>query len=207
MKRIGPRIILGILLILGGLLSLFDKLGFIRDASGIFWGFVFGVAGGFFMYIFLTNPSNWWAAFPAFTLLGLGIQFFLPEAFSEWGGLVFLGSIGLGFFAVYITSTERWWAMIPGGVLITLGIVSVISEVSEGRETGGLLFIGLGITFLLVALLPSPIRMNWAYIPAGVLIILGLLLGTPFFGLTEFVLPGAAIIGGILLIYFYFRKR
>lgn len=207
MKRIDPRIIIGVLLILGGALGLLDKLGFIQDASGVFWGLVFGMAGAAFLYLFVANRSNWWAAFPAFTLLGLAATSFLPDVLSEWRGLVFLSGIGLGFFAVYFTGRERWWAIIPGGVLITLGVVSALDEMFRGLEVGGIFFIGLGFTFLLVALLPAPTRMSWAFIPAAALFVMGLLLGTPLFGLTEYVWGAAMFIGGVILIYLYFRKK
>ncbi|MEW5828921.1 MAG: hypothetical protein AB1846_08550, partial [Chloroflexota bacterium] len=104
------------------------------------------------------------------------------------------------------TDRERWWAIIPGGVLLTLGAVSALDDLT-GMETGGVFFIGLGLTFLLVAILPGPRQMAWAFIPAAVLLVMGLLMGTPFFGLTEFVWPAALIVGGILLIFFYFRRE
>jgi len=206
MKRIDFRVILGVLLILGGLILLFEKMGFLTNASGLFWGLVFGVAGCVFLYIFANDRASWWAAFPAFTLLGLSASSFLPPVLDKFGGLVFLGGIGLGFWVVYFTDRERWWAIIPGGVLVTLGVVSTLDELLS-IDTGGIFFLGLGITFLLVALLPGPARMTWAYIPAGVLIVMGLLTGMPFFGLGDYLLPAVLIIGGLILVYLYFRRR
>jgi hypothetical protein len=64
LRRIDPRILIGSLLILGGLLALLDNLGIIRDASGVFWGIVFGGVGLVFLYVFITNAGNWWRLSP-----------------------------------------------------------------------------------------------------------------------------------------------
>ena len=206
MKRIDWRIVLGGLLVLGGALGILEQFGLLKDASGFFWGFVFAVGGAGFLYVFLTNRPSWWAAFPAFALLGLAFSSFLPASLDGWGGLAFLGLLGLGFWLVYFTDRERWWAIIPGGVLVTLGVVSALDDLT-GMETGGVFFLGLGLTFLLVAILPGVRQMAWAFIPAAALLVMGLLMGTPFFGLTDYIWPAALIVGGILLIFFYFRRE
>ena len=38
MRRYHPRLVIGVLLVLGGLLSLLDAMGIISDGGGIFWG-------------------------------------------------------------------------------------------------------------------------------------------------------------------------
>lgn len=207
MRRIDCRLIIGGLLILAGILALLDNLGLIPSAMDVFWALVFGVAGAVFLYMFVASPSNWWAAFPAFTLLGMGASALLPEALEAWDGMVFLGSIGLGFWAVYLTGRERWWAIIPGGVLLTLGAVSALDEIVPLMETGGVFFIGLGITFLLVAILPGPPGRTWALFPAAALTVLGLLLGTPFAGLTDFIWPLVLLAAGVYLIWMFLRAR
>ena len=87
--------------------------------------------------------------------MGLGADSLLSAYIGDWGGFFFLGFLGLGFLAVYFSGRERWWAIIPGGVLLTLGFISVLNNVYGGRETGGFFFLGLGLTFLLVAVLAS----------------------------------------------------
>jgi hypothetical protein len=206
MKRIDFRIVIGVLLIIGSLLGFLEKFGVIQRGWDLFWGTVFGLAGAAFLYIFFTNRAQWWAAIPAFTLLGMSASAFLLDRLG-WGGFAFLGGIGLGFWAVYFSGRERWWAIIPGGVLLTLGVVSALSEVFNLVETGGVFFIGLGVTFLLVALLPGTGKSSWAYIPAAVLIILGILLGTPFQGVTDYIWIAALFVGGAALIWQYFRTK
>jgi hypothetical protein len=204
MKRIDFRILIGVLLILGGLLMLLDKIGLLPGATGYFWAGLLAVGALVFLYVFFTDRANWWAAFPGFTLAGLSAAAFLPSN-SALGGLAFLGGIGLGFWAVYFSSRDRWWAIIPGGVLLTLGFTSALGELNQGiTNTGGFFFVGLGLTFLLVALLA---RMRWAYIPAGVLLVFGLLLGTPFVGLGQYVWIGILLVAGIIMIIAALRSN
>jgi hypothetical protein len=206
MRRIDTRLIIGGLLILGGLLSLLDNFGIVRNAGEVFWGIVLGLGGLVFLYLYITNSSNWWALIPAFALLGMAASNFLPPTLKAWDGLTFLGGLGLAFWMIYFTGRERWWAIIPGGVLITLGVISVLDNIT-GADSGGILFLGLGITFLLVAVLPAPVNRSWAIIPAAVLLVFGALLGTPFKGLADYIWPAALFIAGAYLIYTFFRGR
>ena len=88
MKRYDPRLWLGILLVLGGILALLDTLGVISNAGGIFWGLIWGAAGLVFLYMLINNRENWWAAFPAFTLLGLALTSIFSEFLGEYDSLV-----------------------------------------------------------------------------------------------------------------------
>ena len=212
MKRLDMRTIFGSgLLLLGGLMLL-EKFGVLRGAGNLFWGIVFLLGAAFFVTLFVQNPrSGWWAIIPGLALLGLGGSAILPEAFSAWGGGIFLGALGLAFWIVYLSDRSRWWSIIPGGVLFTLAAVSVLSETERlsGLNTGSLFFIGLGLTFLLVALLPNPFgNMRWAYIPAVVLVLMGALLGSrSTAGLADYIWPIALILTGVLVLFgFYFKK-
>jgi hypothetical protein len=173
MKRIDFRIPLGILLIFASLLGVLELAGILKDASSLFWSIALGLGAAAFLVLFFTRGENWWAAIPGFTLAGASASAFLPDRWG-WSGLAMLGGIGLGFWAVYLAERRRWWAIIPGGVLVTLGFVSLASDHFGLLETGSILFMGLGITFLLVGVLA---RQTWAYIPATVLLILGLVSG------------------------------
>jgi hypothetical protein len=79
----------------------------------------------------------------------------------------------------------------------------------RGFDSGGVFFIGLGVTFLVVALLPTEKRDNlrWAFIPAGILILMGLLIGASFTFLLEFLWPLALIVGGAIMIWRYLSVR
>lgn len=176
MKRLDYRIVLGTLLILAGGLGFLQAFGFLRDASDVFWGAIFLVAGGVFLYVFAGGFSQgqWWAAIPGLVLAGLGVVILLPDSLEDLGGAFFLGAMGLSFWLVYLSGRHRWWAIIPGGVLITLAMISAVSDfLFAGVDTGGIFFLGLALTFLLVAVLTG---MHWAYWPAGALGIFGVFL-------------------------------
>ena len=207
MRRINPRLLLGILLVVGGFLSLLDVMGIISNGGGIFWGLVFAAGGLVFLYLLFSDQNNnWWAAFPGFTLLGLAASSFLPDSLKAYDGLAFFAGISLAFWWVYFTDHERWWAIIPAGVLLTLGIVSVLDNLS-GADTGGSLFLGLGLTFILVAILPGGSSRMWALIPGTVLLILGAVAGTPLFGFAQYFWPVLLILLGGFFVIRFFRNR
>jgi hypothetical protein len=201
MKRFDPRIVIGTLLIVAGTLGFLEAFGFLRDASDIFWGLVFLAAGGIFLYMFAGGfaSGQWWAVIPGLVLAGIGVLILLPDSLDDLGGAVFLGAIGLSFWLVYFSGRERWWAIIPGGVLLTLAVVSAIpSNLFGGTDSGGVFFLGLATTFLLVAILAN---MQWAYWPAGALGVFGVFL---FFQsqiyLLSYVAAAALIGAGIFII-------
>lgn len=171
MKRLDPRVLIGTLLILAGGLGFLQAFGILRDASDVFWGIVFLLAGGVFLTVFVSGfaSGQWWAVIPGLVLAGIGVLILLPDSLNNLGGAVFLGAIGLSFWLVYLSGRDRWWAIIPGGVLITLAVVSALPS-NFGTESGGVFFVGLALTFLLVALLAG---MRWAYWPAAALGVFG----------------------------------
>src|SRR5204863_8852554 len=136
--------------------------------------------------------------FPGFTLVALGIVVFLPDGVEDFGGLIFLGGIGLSFWAAYITSPrERWWALIPAGVLTTLAGMTFAAERFGEFQTAGFFFLGLSATFLLVALLAG---MRWAYWPALALAVMGVLGLASLFEIANYVWAVALMaVGGYLL--------
>jgi hypothetical protein len=203
MKRFDYRILIGAALILGGILMLFDRTGILKGATDLFWAGILAVGAAIFLFWFFSDRSKWWAAIPGFTLAGMAASSLLLDRIG-WGGLAFLGGIGLGFWAIYFAKRERWWAIIPGGVLITLGITSVMTDAYGVMNSGGVFFVGLGITFVLVALLA---KMKWAFIPAAVLLLLGFFLGTPFVGVLEYVWIGILLVAGAILVISAFRSK
>ena len=205
MKKIDFRVLVGAGLVLLGGLMLLERFGLFRGAAEIFWGLVFLAGGAYFLYRFANNVrGEWWAVIPGSALVGIGVDNLMPRILGNWTGFFFLGFLGLGFFIVYFSGRERWWAIIPGGVLLTLGVVSALNDMYSARETGGFFFLGLGLTFLLVAVLAS---MQWAYIPGVVLLVMGALLGTPFVGALNYVWPAVLILGGLILIWQFIRRQ
>lgn len=208
MKRFDPRIVIGTLLILAGVLGFLQAFGFLQDASDVFWGLVFLAGGGIFLFMFAGGfaSGQWWAAIPGLVLAGIGVLILLPDSLDDLGGAVFLGAIGLSFWLVYLSGRDRWWAIIPGGVLVTLAAVTLTDTLFRGMDVGGgIFFLGLALTFLLVALLAG---MSWAYWPAGALGVLGVFL---FFQsqiyLFSYVAAAALIGAGVLIILRSLRSQ
>jgi hypothetical protein len=207
MKKFDFRILLGGgLLLLGGLLFL-EEFDLLTGVAGWFWAAILFVGGAAFMSFFFKRPQgNWWAVIPAFALFGMAADTVLP---GIWSGVVFLGALGLAFWAIYATDRSRWWAIIPGGILLTLATVSFFDDRLGGDASGGIFFIGLGITFLLVALLPNPTTdTRWAYIPAALLVLFGAFVGSSAAAsLGNYIWPAALIAVGVGLIAGFFLKR
>ncbi|MEW6400935.1 MAG: hypothetical protein AB1649_03995 [Chloroflexota bacterium] len=203
MKRIDPRIVVGILLVLGGLLALAQAMNLLENATNLFFGGIFLFGG--LLFLSLLFGGNWWAVFPGAALAGIGLTILLPESLDYAGGLVFLGSLGLAFWYVYLSNrTEMWWSLIPAGVLTTLAVVSVLPDRIGGVETGGVFLLGLAATFLLLALLA---QMRWAYWPASVLGIVGAITFISQTDLSSYVWALILIgVGGVLL-FRYFTNR
>ncbi len=208
MKRINFNVLAGALLVALGVLMLLENLQIIPRATDMFWGALFVVGGGMLLYFMAGNfAARWWAVIPAMVLLGLGLQNFLPESLDNLSGMMLLGALGLSFFFVYLTGRDRWWALIPGGVLVTLAVISGLD--SSGVDSGPLLFLGLGLTFLLVGILPTPAgRMSWAFIPGLILVLLGAFLGSDTLsGIVFYIVPAALVFAGVVFIYRFFAEK
>lgn len=214
MKRTNAPLLWGALLILAGVFFLLQNFGLIDLGAlwGGFWALAFLVAGVVFLGVFLRDNEQWWAFIPGFTLLGLGTLVGLGvvngELAGTYGGPIFLGSIGLGFWAVYLVRREQWWAIIPGGVLWSIAAMLFMQPIMGDENMVGVMFFGMALTFVLVALLGQPREnMRWAYIPAGVLFLLGIFMSTGSVRLLTIVFPVALILGGVVLLFRSVRRN
>jgi hypothetical protein len=208
MKRFDPRILLGLFLILAGALFLLQTFDIIPSAWGVLWGAMFALAGVVFLYVYFSDRSQWWPLIPGVSLLGLGALILADLIWpgSPWTGAIFLGSIGVAFWLIYALHREHWWAIIPGGVLLTLAVVAGLEGVVGEGES--IFFLGMGLTFLLLAILPKPQGpMPWAYIPAAALIVLGIFLFSPFQSIFNYVWPVVIILTGVFVLWRNLRAR
>jgi len=218
MKRFDFRLAIGGVLILTGGLLLLQQLGIISGAVSVLWASLLIAAGLVFLGVFAANRQHWWALIPGLTLLGVGIIPFLPAEYTYLGGSIMLSAVGLSFFIIYLSDHEHWWAIIPGGVLMTLAFCAYLTfhmgEKLSGIRIdevvlGSAFFLGLALTFLLVAVLPNPSgRMRWALIPAAALLLTAFTAAS--FRLQQimiYVWPVVLVLSGIYLIYLYYRSR
>ncbi len=206
---------LGLLFIGAGVLFLLQNLGVFGGFSPILWAFIFAVGALFFLALFIGDyHQRWWAAIPGMTLFGLAGAAMLDALniglLGQMAGPFFLASIGSGFVLIFATNPAHWWAIIPGGVLGTLAVVAAVEEFGEGPfEVGSVFFLGLGITFLVLGLLPrvDGRALRWALIPAGALLLFGLLVNTPAIAYVNYIWPVALIIGGAYLLWRGYQEQ
>jgi hypothetical protein len=204
MEDLRSRLLIGLLLVAGGILFLLQNFGLIPTDMPLLWMIVFGVAGLAFVFAFALGRREWWGWIPGLTLLGLaallGIET-LNVGPDELGAAVFMGSIALAFFVVYATTGgENWWAIIPAGVLTSIALVILLSDLVEGDTVGGLFLLGIGLTFGILYFVPTPEgRMKWAAYPAGILVLIGLLVFGAAANLINYIWPLALILGGLFL--------
>jgi len=203
MKRDQSRLVWGALLILAGVMFMLQELNFLGNAFQYLWLLLMGAGAGVFLWIYFTKPERWWAIIPGLTLFGLvfvaleDILNLLPG--TDWSGAVFLGCIGLAFWLIYLRKREHWWAIIPGGVLLTLALVAGLDSMVEWTEV--IFFLGLAATFALVAVLPNQSHdTRWAFIPAGIMFILGFALFAPLQSIIQILWPLALVGFGIYII-------
>jgi hypothetical protein len=190
-------------ILIGGIFLL-QYLGFIVFGAFL-WAIIFGLGGVIFLSVFFSDREMWWAIIPGFALISIALVIASDNLFSDWagdlGGLIILGGLGMSFVVVYFINRENWWAIIPAGVLISIGMVVGLESLLPGTATGGLFLLGLGLTFGVLALVPtSQGKMSWAWIPAGILAIIGLVLLVV--SAAVFRILGAAgliILGGYLI--------
>ncbi|MEK6220768.1 MAG: hypothetical protein N2D54_00790 [Chloroflexota bacterium] len=213
--KLKPRFILGIFLILGGGLLLLQSMGILSgNIENIIWSVVLGIGGIYFTIRFLKNRNRWWWIIPGLTFIALAIinsaELFNFRFLEEFSDAILLASIGLSFFIVFFSNRINWWAVIPGGILLTLGFVTVSDKlVGKDFDTAGIFFIGLGLTFFILFIIPTPIgRISWAMYPAIPLLLLGAFVGLGANeAIGDIIGPIAIVIVGLYLLISALRKK
>jgi hypothetical protein len=205
------RIFFGVALILLGGLFLVQQIFHLPIHLGVVLvALVFALAGFVFLYVMFSGRDNWWAAIPGMVLLGLGALIasseFFPRFADRFGGSLFLAFIGLAFVVVLIMKRDAWWAIIPAGVLFTLAVVAGLSNVlMNGFASGAIFFLGIGLTFAVVGLMPVGRTEKWPWIPSAICLVLGtvLMMGSESMLSSVFgiIWPVLLVLGGGYLIF------
>lgn len=172
-----------------------------------------------FLAIYLMRPERKWALIPFGVLVVISIIPALVVATDggAGGATAMLFLLAIPFVVVYVLDRRNWWALIPAGGLATIGLVVWLAlTLLEGRApgdqmvekvTGGALFLGWGLTFLVLWLRRASAPTAWAIYPA---LVLGLLALATFLtgeqGL-KYAFPLAVITSGALLLYNAGRRR
>lgn len=205
MRRVQSPAIWGVVLVVAGILFLLQNLGVLGAALAIVWSLLFAAAGLAFLYVLLADRARWWAVIPGAGCLGIAALLALDRLFPAVGDVVgasiLLAALSASFWVVYLTDREQWWAIIPGGVLLSVAVVAGLDNLDTGIETGGLVLLGLGATFLLVYFVPTAEgRMKWAIFPAAVLSIIGLIIMAQSAAALVYLWAGALLIVGAYLV-------
>ncbi|MBX3049327.1 MAG: hypothetical protein KIT46_03375 [Anaerolineales bacterium] len=207
------RTIFGVLLIAGGILIGLQQWGYLKGNwnDALFAGL--WALGALYFFDQARLQNNPWLNFAGLVLAGLAasnlLDLFFPPIGDALGGAVFLGAIGAGFLFIFRREPSNWWALIPSGVMFTLAIISVLDDLRLDLpfETGGLLFIGIGLTFLVISQLrTSSEPLGWAIFPAGALILFGLFVSLGSAASWNYVWPVIIIVVGICLLWQSLRK-
>lgn len=168
-----------ILLLLAGVYLLLNNLGVIGPWGDLIWGALFAAIGLGFLIWFLVDRARWWRVIPGFTLLAAGAVIALESqkiTLGNWAGAIVLFGVALGFWALLLRRGDFWWALLPAGVLtVTSILVGVRAQLSAQIWTAALL-IGLGLVFLLLYFVRlGQADTHWAIVPAGWLMLLGVI--------------------------------
>ena len=213
-RWIYSRIFWGSLLIIGGISLLLENLNLFHPAGNLVWGAACVILSILFISLFYQDKNKWWSLLPSFTFLGIGLTnflgFFSPQLEAILSGSIFLFGLSLGFLFVYLVKNDLWWSVIPSGVFATLGIVAFLDQVSVGVDSGGMFFIGIGITFGILLILPiNKTNLRWASIPAAILVLLGLIVIVSSNSTLSFLIPVVLILAGtfIVLRYFFYQRE
>jgi hypothetical protein len=210
-KWLGSPILWGLLFIVGGVLFLLENLG-IFHSSGLFWAIVLALGGFFFLTMFGGLRTNWWAIIPGITLLGVSLLIIIGELFpafnDDLGGVIVLGAIGTGFLLIYLMNRSYWWAIVPAGVMFSISLMIAIDTYTTGFDAGGIILLGLGVTFAILARLPGlQVEMRWAWIPAVVLGLIGIFILAASSDIHGYLWPIALILLGLIFIWRTIRNQ
>ena len=212
MRRFNVGVVAGIVLIAAGVVFLLQGTGILVDGLAYLWAVLFCAGGAVFLYLFVGDTAQWWAVIPGFTLVSIGLLIglgrILPTVADAVGGSLVPFAIGASFWVIYFLNREHWWAIIPGGVMLSVALMVGLESVLEGEGMGGVLMLGMALTFLLLSFLATPQRrFRWALIPAAVLAVIGLVMLAVSESAMAFVFPSVVILVGVYLLVRVFLRR
>ena len=199
------RFLWGGLIILVGVIFFLKYLG-LFDLADLFWSLTFGVGGIIFLAVFIYDRTNWWAIIPGIFLLSIAtviaLDYFVPDVSDSIGGSIVTGGIGLGFLGVYFVDRRNWWTIIPAGVMLTIAVAILLDPYVSETVFVGIFFLGVGLTFAVLALIPAPQgKMNWAWIPAGIIAVIGAIFQAISGQVLQIILALGLIAVGMFVIY------
>lgn len=203
--KINIRKYLGAFLLFLGALILIQNLSLFKSEVGSIVGA--GIYGAFFIFLirqFSKDTTQWWWFLIGVFFLGLALSnvAFLIEPVEKFSPIFGIAFAGIGFILVYLLDRSNWWALVPGSIFVSLGVIRYLEVISQDTPTNGIIFLGMGIAFLLMFLIPTNQgRMNWPLIPAVILFAMGATASlNQNLNIFSIVGPGLLILGGLLVL-------
>jgi hypothetical protein len=93
-----------------------------------------------------------------------------------------------------------WWAIIPAGVMASLALTVLVEGLTR-FDGGGVLLLGMAITFASLTVLPGMTgNRQWPLIPAGVLFVVSMFALFDKFNLTNLIWAVILIAAGSFLV-------
>ena len=126
-------------------------------------------------------------------------------AFAGAGPLVDLVPAGVAaaaFLGVWARDPWRTWPLIPGGLLATVTVSGVIATFAPAWNPAPILFLGFGLTFSALYLLPSDRggAKRWALFPALFFTVMTVVVNDPARSLPSWLLPALMIVAGLAML-------
>ena len=166
-----------LLLVAGGAILLLQNLGLLGPLGSPLWAGLFLGGGVLFLLTLAVDRSQWWPLIPGSALIGIGLALLLGATFTgmalEGGplaGMALFLSLAVGFMGVFLYDRRgNWWALIPAGATASLALVILAAAGQQGELAGALLFLGVGLVFLVLYFVEIGGRRHnwWTLIPAG----------------------------------------
>ena len=176
MKGKVSSIFWGILFILGGMVLLADRLGWVdfSQFSSNTWVYVFGAAGVVFLLgYFLSGFKSWGLLFPALILAAIGVTLWMSDQgmTGSFLGMPILIAIAIPFFVGFLLDRKAWPLLIPAWVMTVVAFVTLFAESANGTLIGAMVQYAIATPFLVVFLLNR--KHWWALIPAWAMFLFG----------------------------------
>jgi hypothetical protein len=210
--KINLRKNIGVLfLIIGGLILLQNIKIFSGDVGSIVFILIYGILSIYMLLTYSRRKSQWWWLILGIFLLGLALSNLseIIPSLKSYSSVIAVFFAGISFLIIYLIDRLNWWALIPGSVITSLGVIHYLEVSAPEIQTNGIMFLGLGIAFLILFLVPiRNIRMNWPLIPAVILFAIGATLSlNQDLNLISFIGPALLLLGGILVLIVSQKKN
>lgn len=118
------------------------------------------------------------------------------------GHVVIPGVAAAAFLGTWARHPWRTWLLLPGGLLASVTVTGIIDAFAPAWNPAPLLFLGFGLTFSALYLMPADRggAKRWALAPALFFTVMTVVVNDPARNLPGWLLPVLLILGGLTLL-------